>query len=126
MKVRIPLFVGMVVAALAIMFSCNQTKTVHAGQHSVLLTWTSVAFPGATITYTMKEGSVSGGPYNTVLKTGIAVDTYTDANVAAGNRCYVVVANAVGFGDSNPSKEFCVLVPVDTLPQVADLSGVLQ
>lgn len=126
MKLRIPLLIGMIVASFAIMYSCNSTKVVHAGQHSVALSWNAVTFTGATITYTVREGSVSGGPYNTVLKTGLAAITFNDVNVTAGDRCYVIVASAPGFNDSAPSKEACVNVPVDTLPQVGGLAAVVQ
>ena len=55
--------------------------------------------------YTLKRGSVSGGPYDTTVATGITGNTYTDTAATAGSLNYYVVIAKNAFGDSPPSVE---------------------
>ena len=55
--------------------------------------------------YTLKRGTVSGGPYDTTVATGITGTTYDDTTATAGTLYYYVVIATNAFGDSLPSVE---------------------
>jgi fibronectin type 3 domain-containing protein len=72
-----------------------------AGNAQVLLSWT--ASSGAT-TYTVKRGTVSGGPYASIA-TGLTGTSYTDAAVTNGTTYFYVVTASNSAGESANSTQ---------------------
>lgn len=79
------------------------TPSLFAQGRSVKLDWTDNSNPAGT-TYNIKRavGLCSGTPNFSNVASGVTVKTYTDANVAVGNYCYVVTASFSGL-ESAPS-----------------------
>lgn len=79
--------------------------------HSVTLSW--AASTSSVAGYNVYRGAVSGGPYTTLLNSGLVTGTtFTDTNVQAGvTYYYVVVAVSSGGVDSSDSNQAAATVP---------------
>jgi glucosylceramidase len=75
---------------------------------SVALNWT--AAPTAT-SYTVKRAAASGGPYATVLTSGLAATSYTDSSASAGTTYYYVVSGANTTGSGGDSAQASATPP---------------
>ncbi|MBC8008712.1 MAG: hypothetical protein H7067_01285 [Burkholderiales bacterium] len=71
-----------------------------AGNNQVALTWNAVS--GAA-SYTVKRATTPGGPYATVVATGISTTGYTDATVTNGTTYHYVVSAVNTAGESPAS-----------------------
>ncbi len=79
--------------------------------HSATLTWTDPSNPaGVTYSVYRATGLCSGSPTFSKIATAIAVLTYVDTTVTAGNYCYQVTATASGM-ESAPSNSVLATVP---------------
>lgn len=65
--------------------------TASVSRNKVTLSWT--ASPSPSVTYKVKRGTTSGGPY-TQIRQGVTQTSYTDRGLAAGTYYYVVTAVA--------------------------------
>ncbi len=72
----------------------------------VTLTWSAV--PNAQ-SYTIKRGTIEGGPYTTVAS-GVTAATYADQTVASGNTYYYVVSATSTAGESANSNESVAVI----------------
>jgi fibronectin type 3 domain-containing protein len=79
--------------------------TADQGNTQATLTW----FPDATLTYTVKRATTSGGPYTTVAS-GITATTYTDTGLTNGTTYYYVVSGANGT-DTGPDSAAVSVTP---------------
>jgi hypothetical protein len=96
--------------------------TAIASQGQVQLSWWGSAYASS---YSVKRGTVAGGPYTTIA-TGISdLLTYTDSGLAAGTYHYVVTAQTPS-GTSAASNEATAVTAVQLLAYLAldDGSGV--
>jgi hypothetical protein len=87
--------------AFSIGLPAAPTLNATAGDAQVSLSWSSVT--GAS-SYTLKRGTVSGGPYQN-LATGLATTQYTDTSAVAGTTYFYVVTAVGAGGESTPSNE---------------------
>jgi hypothetical protein len=85
------------------------------GANAVPMRWQS-SF-GAT-SYTVKRGTVSGGPYSTTIASGITTSSYTDTSVTNGTAYYYVVSATNSAGTSANSAEDSV-TPQSAMVNVA-------
>ena len=72
------------------------------GSGTVTLTWNA---SGGATSYTVKRGSVSGGPYTAVANVGSSPTTYTDSGLTNGTTYYYVVTGTNSAGTSPNSAE---------------------
>jgi hypothetical protein len=89
--------------------------TATAGNQQVTLNWT--AAPGA-VTYQVNRGTTSGGPYNTIIHSGLTGTSDTDNTVVNGTTYYYVVTafNSGGMSpNSNQASATPMAVPVPVL-----------
>jgi hypothetical protein len=77
--------------------------------HSATLTWT--ASTSAVSGYNVYRGTVSGGPYTLVNTSLIAVETFTDTSVVAGETYYYVTTAVDGAGESVYSNQVAAVIP---------------
>jgi len=73
-----------------------------AGNNQVSLVWNAAA--GAA-SYTVKRSTVNGGPYTTIVASGITGTSYTDTTVANGTTYYYVVSAVNPAGESGGSSQ---------------------
>jgi fibronectin type 3 domain-containing protein len=89
------------------------TLSAPATPHSVTLNWTASTSPNL-IGYNIYRGTVSGGPYTKLNSSPVAVVTYTDNNVVAGQTYYYVataVNNTAESGYSSPPVSAVIPTP---------------
>lgn len=102
----------------------SHTCSAQAAPHQAVLTWGASSTPSAT--YKVLRSNVPGGPYTTI-KTGVTALTYTDANLAPATKfCYVIVAQAAGFLDADPSNEQCGTSGQDKAGSASGLAVIVQ
>jgi len=78
--------------------------------HSATLTWTASA--SAVAGYNVYRGTVSGGPYALVNTSLIAVETFTDTAVVAGQTYYYVTTAVDGSGNESVfSNQVTAVIP---------------
>ncbi|MDP8999531.1 MAG: fibronectin type III domain-containing protein, partial [Myxococcota bacterium] len=73
-----------------------------AGNAQVSLTWNAAA--GAS-SYTVKRGSITGGPYTDFTQMGITATSFTDTGLTNGTSYFYVVTARNGGGESGNSNE---------------------
>jgi len=79
--------------------------------HKVTLTWADLLNPaGTTYSVYRATGLCSGTPVFSKIASAIAVKTYEDSTVTAGNYCYTVTATSGGM-ESAPSNTALANVP---------------
>jgi fibronectin type 3 domain-containing protein len=78
------------------------TITAAPGDGQVVLSWTAAT--GGAVSYVLSRGTVSGGPYGTVVASPTGT-TYTDKTVVNGTTYYYVVSSNNGACQSLPSAE---------------------
>ena len=88
--------------------------TASAGNTQVVLNWTAVS--GAT-SYTLKRGTVSGGPYATTVATGLTSTTFTNTGLTNGTTYYYVLI-AVNSGGSSAYSSQASATPLPPIPAV--------
>jgi regulation of enolase protein 1 (concanavalin A-like superfamily) len=88
--------------------------TASSNTAQVSLAWTAV--PGAT-SYHIQRSSANGGPY-TIVATVLATVNYTDTAIANGASYYYVVTAVNASGESLPSNQAAVSVPLPALAGV--------
>ena len=76
--------------------------TAAPGNLQVTLAWNPI--PGATA-YNLKRGTASGGPYSTVVASGIKETSYMDTKVTNGTSYYYVVTGLTSTGETPNSNE---------------------
>jgi len=94
------------------------------GSGAVTLTWNA---GGGATSYTVKRGSVSGGPYATLGT--VTATTYTDSSLTNGTTYYYVVSATNGGGASGNSSEVAatpILPPAFTSSASASPNPVAQ
>ena len=105
----------MVVGCLSIGFAqglqgnvqLSGNASVKVTGHSVTLTWS----PSQNATsYNVYRGTTHGGPYIRV-SSGIAITTYTDAQVTHNQTLYYVTTAVSGGNESGYSNEAAALIP---------------
>jgi Abnormal spindle-like microcephaly-assoc'd, ASPM-SPD-2-Hydin len=75
------------------------------------LTWTASVSTGV-VGYNVYRGTVSGGPYGILNSSPVAVDTYSDSTVQAGQEYFYVVRSVNGSGtESANSTEVSAMIP---------------
>lgn len=87
---------------LSDLFATMTRLTATGRNQQVTLSWNPIA--GAT-TYNVKRGTASGGPYGTLIASGIAATTYTDTKVVNGTTYYYVVTGISSSGETSNSNE---------------------
>ena len=93
--------------------------TATAGTGSASLTW--AASTGAT-SYKVKRGTAAGGPYPTVVATGVTGTSYNDAGLNNGTTYYYVATAVNVSGESGPSAE-AAAIPMAAPVGVAAAGG---
>jgi Abnormal spindle-like microcephaly-assoc'd, ASPM-SPD-2-Hydin len=79
--------------------------------HSATLSWNASTTSGV-VGYLVERADQSGGPYTPMTATPIAVTTFTDSTVVAGNTYFYVVVAVDATGQlSAPSNEASVTIP---------------
>ena len=78
------------------------TITATPGDGQVVLSWTAAT--GGAVSYVLSRGTVSGGPYGTVVASPTGT-SYTDKTVVNGTTYYYVVSSNNGACQSLPSAE---------------------
>jgi len=87
----------------------NFTATA-AQAHSAALSWTPST--SAVAGYNVYRGTVSGGPYTLVNTSLIAVDTFTDSSVVAGQTYFYVTTAVDGSGNESVySNQVTAVIP---------------
>ena len=78
------------------------TITATPGDGQVVLSWTAAT--GGAVSYVVSRGTVSGGPYGTVVASPTGT-TFTDQTVVNGTTYYYVVSSSNGTCQSLPSTQ---------------------
>ncbi len=101
--------------------------TLNAQPHSNALTWAWSQGTGDAATGFHVQRAVNGAPAVVVATlNGVAIKTYTDTNVVAGQTSvYTVTAFNTG-GDSTPSSPVTCVTPFSTPQTPTGLSAVTQ
>jgi fibronectin type 3 domain-containing protein len=81
------------------------------GTHTVALNWTASTSTGVT-DYNVYRATTSGGEGATPYATGITGTTFTDPTVTNGVTYYYTVTAVSPGGESVPSAEASVLIPM--------------
>jgi fibronectin type 3 domain-containing protein len=68
-----------------------------AATHSAVLTWTASSTSGV-VGYNVYRGTITGGPYTKLNSSSVAVLTFTDSTVVAGQTYFYVVTSVDGSG----------------------------
>jgi hypothetical protein len=76
--------------------------TASAGNLQVTLNWSAAS---GAVSYNLKRGTTGGGPYGTLVASGISATSYTDTTVANGTTYYYVVTAVNAGGESLNSNE---------------------
>jgi phosphatidylinositol-3-phosphatase len=76
--------------------------TAVAGSGQVALHWSAVT---GAVSYSVRRGTGSGGPYSTVVASGLSKTSYTDTTAVNGATYYYVVTSLDGSGESLPSNQ---------------------
>lgn len=98
------------------------------GGHNVALSWTAPVIPAGSScvvsSYNVKRGTSSGA--ETTIQ-NVSGTTYTDTGVSAGQKLFyeVTAVSTVTTcqGESAPSNELALTIPLDTLPAPTGLNG---
>jgi phosphatidylinositol-3-phosphatase len=89
-----------------------------AGNLEVTLNWNAI--PDA-LGYNLKRGTTSGGPYDTVVASGISATTYIDADVSNGTTYYYVVTGVNSGAEGSNSNEASATPSAVTAPVIASV-----
>lgn len=90
--------------------------TATAGNTQIELSW-NVSSGAAT--YTLKRGTVNGGPYGTTVAAGLTTTHFTDTGLTNGTPYYYVVTATNTSGTSSDSSQ-ATATPVAPVPPVVD------
>jgi fibronectin type 3 domain-containing protein len=102
-------------------------KTSLNASNQVVVVWNaSAGGPGVTVTYDVKRGTTTGGPYNTQVASGISALTTTDTSTGPGRFFYVVVSHGAGGTTSANSKEAIAQVPTTGAPPPVTVSAAVN
>ena len=82
-------------------------SAVANGGGVVALSWSASSGSAGSISYILKRGTSSGGPYTTV-QTGISTTSYNDYSVTNGTTYYYVVQATTSGGNSTNSNQISV------------------
>jgi len=76
--------------------------TASAGNLQVTLNWSAAS---GAVSYNLKRGTTSGGPYDTLVASGMSATSYTDNTVVNGTTYYYVVTGVNAGGESPNSNQ---------------------
>lgn len=80
--------------------------------HKVVLTWNAPTTGDAPASYDVQRGTAATGPWTTLANVPATQTTYEDDAVTAGEALFYQVLSKNAAGESGPSNEVAVNVPL--------------